>query len=205
MANPETPTTRITIGGYEAAILVDSKEVEHYKIEVDYQTKSATCWIASEEGKVRWYCGFFFLPDFCCFKHFAILLRKAHKLFDCVCKLKLDGHRINGHLIYKREVSPHIKSSVSVDQSTARRFVFAALKVTGMPTSVYWVWHNSKLYFSRQRIFSPRCRISQEHWRNRDRFPSRFQFYGCSTFEASLSPSPRTTRRARACQESSSS
>jgi uncharacterized protein involved in high-affinity Fe2+ transport len=46
-------TTRLKVGEYEAWLVVENAEVEHYKIEVDEQTQIATCWIASTAGKVR--------------------------------------------------------------------------------------------------------------------------------------------------------
>jgi len=44
---------RMTLGEYEAWIVVDGQEVEHYGIEVGDTGKEVTCWVASTEGKVR--------------------------------------------------------------------------------------------------------------------------------------------------------
>ena len=43
----------MTLCDYEAWIVVDGQEVEHYGIEVDDTSKEVTCWVASTEGKVR--------------------------------------------------------------------------------------------------------------------------------------------------------
>jgi len=44
--------TRLKVGNYEAWVVVEKEEVEHYSIEVDEEENLATCWIASTAGKV---------------------------------------------------------------------------------------------------------------------------------------------------------
>ena len=44
--------TRSRMGDYEAWMVVENEEIEHYGIEVNEETKIATCWIASTAGKV---------------------------------------------------------------------------------------------------------------------------------------------------------
>ena len=44
--------TRLKVGEYEAWLVVENAEVEHYGIDVNEETKVATCWIASTAGKV---------------------------------------------------------------------------------------------------------------------------------------------------------
>ena len=45
--------TRLKLGEYEAWMVVEGEEVEHYEIRVNEETKVATCWIASTVGKVN--------------------------------------------------------------------------------------------------------------------------------------------------------
>lgn len=52
MAELETPVTRAKIGNYETWVSIEKNPVEHYKIDVNEDTKTATCWVASQEGKV---------------------------------------------------------------------------------------------------------------------------------------------------------
>jgi hypothetical protein len=49
------PETCIRFGKHGARVMIDGEEVEHYAIHVDPAKKEASCWIASEEGKVREY------------------------------------------------------------------------------------------------------------------------------------------------------
>jgi hypothetical protein len=44
--------TRVKLGKYEAWIVVENQEIEHYEVEVNEESKVATCWIASTAGKV---------------------------------------------------------------------------------------------------------------------------------------------------------
>jgi hypothetical protein len=44
--------THLKVGDYEAWVVVENDEVEHYGIEVNEETKVVTCWIASTAGKV---------------------------------------------------------------------------------------------------------------------------------------------------------
>ena len=45
--------TCIRVGEYGARVMIEDKEIPHYAIHVDQAKKEATCWIASEVGKVR--------------------------------------------------------------------------------------------------------------------------------------------------------
>lgn len=40
-------------GQHGARITIQEKEVPHFAIHVDSEKKEVSCWIASEEGKVR--------------------------------------------------------------------------------------------------------------------------------------------------------
>ena len=40
------------MGDHSASIVVDGKELEEYEVTLDPNTTSATCWVASEVGKV---------------------------------------------------------------------------------------------------------------------------------------------------------
>ncbi|KAF9534002.1 hypothetical protein CPB83DRAFT_419356 [Crepidotus variabilis] len=71
------------IAGYEVSVSVDGAEVEHCKIEVDEEKKTATCWVASEEGK-----------------RFALKGRKTHTWFDCTYSVRLDGHDVGGKYLF---------------------------------------------------------------------------------------------------------
>ena len=44
--------TRVKLGEYEAWVVVEGQEIEHFAIEVNEETKVASCWIASTVGKV---------------------------------------------------------------------------------------------------------------------------------------------------------
>ncbi len=48
--------TRLNLGQYEAWVIVEGQEIEHYAIEVNEETKVASCWIASTAGKVMSSC-----------------------------------------------------------------------------------------------------------------------------------------------------
>ena len=47
------PETCIKFGKHGARVMIEDREVEHYAIEVNPDMKEVTCWIPSEEGKVR--------------------------------------------------------------------------------------------------------------------------------------------------------
>ena len=47
------PETCIKFGQHGARITIQEKEVPHFAIDVDSEKKEVSCWIASEEGKVR--------------------------------------------------------------------------------------------------------------------------------------------------------
>jgi hypothetical protein len=44
--------TRVKLGEYEAWVVVENQEIEHYGVEMNEESKVATCWIASTAGKV---------------------------------------------------------------------------------------------------------------------------------------------------------
>ena len=44
--------TRLKLGEYEGWVVVEGLDIEHYAIEVNEETKVASCWIASTAGKV---------------------------------------------------------------------------------------------------------------------------------------------------------
>ena len=45
--------TCIKLGEHGARVLIEDKEIPHYAPHVDQAKKEVTCWIPSEEGKVR--------------------------------------------------------------------------------------------------------------------------------------------------------
>ena len=47
------PETCIKFGEHAARVMVEGKEVPHFAMHVDPAKKEVSCWIASEEGKVR--------------------------------------------------------------------------------------------------------------------------------------------------------
>ena len=47
------PETCVRFGEHGARVMIENKEIEHYAIHVDPVKKEVSCWIASEEGKVR--------------------------------------------------------------------------------------------------------------------------------------------------------
>ena len=47
------PETCIKFGEHGARIMIEEKEVPHFAIDVNSEKKEVSCWIASEEGKVR--------------------------------------------------------------------------------------------------------------------------------------------------------
>ena len=47
------PETCIKFGKHGARVMIEDREVEHYAIEMNPDMKEVTCWIPSEEGKVR--------------------------------------------------------------------------------------------------------------------------------------------------------
>jgi hypothetical protein len=47
------PETCICFGEFGARVMIENKEVQHHAMHVDPTKKEVTCWIASEEGKVR--------------------------------------------------------------------------------------------------------------------------------------------------------
>ena len=49
------PETCIKFGKHGARVMIEDREVEHYAIEMNPDMKEVTCWIPSEEGKVREY------------------------------------------------------------------------------------------------------------------------------------------------------
>ena len=47
------PETCITFGAYRARVTIEDEEVPHFAMHVNPEKKEVSCWIASEEGKVR--------------------------------------------------------------------------------------------------------------------------------------------------------
>ena len=47
------PETCIKFGEQGARVMIEEKEVPHFAIDVNTEKKEVSCWIASEEGKVR--------------------------------------------------------------------------------------------------------------------------------------------------------
>jgi hypothetical protein len=47
--------TRVKLGQYEAWVVVEGQEIEHFAIAVNEETKVASCWIASTVGKVLFF------------------------------------------------------------------------------------------------------------------------------------------------------
>ena len=47
------PETCIRFGEFGARVMIENKEIQHYATNVDPAKKEVSCWIASEEGKVR--------------------------------------------------------------------------------------------------------------------------------------------------------
>jgi hypothetical protein len=47
------PETSIGFGEFGARVMIENNEVQHYASHVDPTKKEVSCWIASEEGKVR--------------------------------------------------------------------------------------------------------------------------------------------------------
>jgi hypothetical protein len=52
---PETCIKFGKHGLHGARVMIENNEIEHYDIHVDPAKKEVSCWIASEEGKVRDY------------------------------------------------------------------------------------------------------------------------------------------------------
>ena len=40
-------------GGFGARVMIENNEIQHYATHIDSAKKEVSCWIASEEGKVR--------------------------------------------------------------------------------------------------------------------------------------------------------
>ena len=47
------PEMCITFGAYRARVTIEDEEVPHFAMHVNPEKKEVSCWIASEEGKVR--------------------------------------------------------------------------------------------------------------------------------------------------------
>ena len=47
------PETCIKFGGHGARVMIENKKVPHFAVDVNPEKKEVSCWIASEEGKVR--------------------------------------------------------------------------------------------------------------------------------------------------------
>ena len=47
------PETCVKFGEHRARVMIEEKEVPHLAIDVDSEKKEVSCWVASEEGKVR--------------------------------------------------------------------------------------------------------------------------------------------------------
>ena len=45
--------TCIKFGEHGARVKIENKNIQHYAVHVDPAKKEVSCWIASEEGKVR--------------------------------------------------------------------------------------------------------------------------------------------------------
>ena len=49
---PELETC-IKFGEHSARVMIENKEVPHFDMHVDPEKREVSCWLASEEGKVR--------------------------------------------------------------------------------------------------------------------------------------------------------
>ncbi|KAF9534018.1 hypothetical protein CPB83DRAFT_844971 [Crepidotus variabilis] len=107
------PATRLKFDEYEAWIVIEDRETEVYNVENDHETKTVTCWIASEEGK-----------------NFTIYARKKHKKFGCVFKPSVDGVSIRGIKLLPSNTEPHQRKGVPTSSGTSKIFEFTRLPVT---------------------------------------------------------------------------
>jgi len=94
-------------------VVVEDQEIEHYGIEVNEETKVATCWIASTAGK-----------------RFGLWVAKRHADFECVADMDLDGSFMGGVVLIKSDRKPRLKEYVYTGDTSARPFLFGLLRVT---------------------------------------------------------------------------
>jgi len=125
---------------YTASILVDGKELEEYEVTVDATGTQATCWVASEIGKV-------YAPLFSAnapevltsFKKFTVQW-KCHaqtRLIESSGGVMLDGTPCGGKVIKRGHLGQgdtvHMSS---ISRGTMERdFVFSNLQLSGTPAS----------------------------------------------------------------------
>ncbi|KAH9481198.1 hypothetical protein JR316_0005718 [Psilocybe cubensis] len=101
------------IGNFSAWIQVDNQPLPEYQIEYSQDGRKATCWIPSEAGK-----------------EFQICYRDSERSKTTASKVRIDGHKCAGKIIYSK-ISHPTRSSTSVQKgvsggnNTLRPFVFS--------------------------------------------------------------------------------
>ncbi|KAG6835911.1 hypothetical protein H0H93_013451, partial [Arthromyces matolae] len=117
---------------FEATINVKDSPLKEYEVTFDESTKQATCWIASEEGKVS---------DRSQFTRFSLLTTSFEQPFSIVYKplrkhafvvsgrMTVDGRDLGGIYIDAKQTITR-RTACALSGDVARPFIFTALQVT---------------------------------------------------------------------------
>lgn len=137
---PSQPLKAMRVGEYTARILVDGKELEEYEVTVDASETQATCWVASEVGKV--YAPLFSTDAFevlISFKKFTVQW-KCHfptRLLESSGYVTLDGTECGGKYMRCGLLGKNDTANISsISCGTMERdFIFSSLQLSGTPAS----------------------------------------------------------------------
>ncbi|KAK1231539.1 hypothetical protein PQX77_005331 [Marasmius sp. AFHP31] len=99
------------IGDLSASIRVDGKDLEEYDVQVDEANRTATCWIASEAGKVRFILEFPFgiESSFALTQTYAVHWTDQQYQLPTSGYIDIDGHQCGGSVIERdnKATLPH--------------------------------------------------------------------------------------------------
>jgi hypothetical protein len=126
-------------GIFEAAVVVDDLELPEYCIKTDHDTKTVTCWIPSEAGKVRYYKNlqtFYLLHFLLRCKEFKVKCRTIEPVMVYADMrvagfVKVDGKHGGTTWIGKKGGETVYVSEVVTTATTYRTIMFSSIELTG--------------------------------------------------------------------------
>ena len=126
-------------GDYTASIVVDENELEEYEVTLDPSATAATCWVASEVGKVFIFTSARQVQVLISLKKFSVRWKchSKRRLMDSSGRVDLDGTYCGGLVMSRGHLGHGDTANLSSIShgTTARDFVFSNLQLTGKSTA----------------------------------------------------------------------
>lgn len=123
---------------FEACVLVDGVELPEYNVTTDERSKTATCWIPSEQGKVseisKLFRGdiIFISYSMGALQAFSVKFRNTKPYPKQLNgRLSTDGNRIFSKRMENSTCKATMVSKASVNATTYREMVFSSIELTG--------------------------------------------------------------------------